>query len=69
MFPFTRSIGDYHFKNDKLLKTNQQLLVPTPSIFSLRKGDIKLIVMGSSGIWQRTNQVLKQMAEDDVELK
>jgi len=51
MLPFTRSIGDYHFKNDKSLKPHQQLLVATPSIFSLRKGDIKLIVMGSSGIW------------------
>jgi len=67
-FPFTRSIGDYFFKDNEMLNKNQQLLTAIPSIFSLRKQDIKMVVLGSSGIWERTNFVLKELTEDDLEL-
>lgn len=51
IFPFTRSIGDYALKQNSFLPKNQQILVSTPSIFSLRKQDIKFFVLGSSGLW------------------
>lgn len=68
MFPYTRSIGDYAFKSNESLNSNQQLITPTPSIFSLRKQDIKMVVLGSGGVWERTNLVLKELTEDDFEL-
>ena len=69
MLPFTRSIGDYAFKNNEALNHQQQLLVPTPSIFTLRKQDIKTIVLGSNGLWDYSQQVLKEITEDDCELE
>jgi serine/threonine protein phosphatase PrpC len=61
MLPYTRSIGDYAFKTNQFLNKNKQLVIATPSIFSLRKEDIKFVVMGSSGLWERTNYVLKEV--------
>jgi serine/threonine protein phosphatase PrpC len=58
-FPFTRSIGDYFLKDNPMLSKQQQLLTAVPSIYSLRKQDIKMVVLGSSGVWERTSFVLK----------
>lgn len=66
LFPFTRSIGDYALKNNEFLGKDQQLLVSTPSVFALRKQDIKILVLGSSGLWERTNVVLKELTSDDL---
>jgi serine/threonine protein phosphatase PrpC len=66
MLPYTRSIGDYAFKSNAFLKKEQQMLIPTPSIFSLRKQDISMVVLGSSGLWEQTNYVLKGLTEDDL---
>ena len=68
MLPFTRSIGDYAFKNNDALSKNQQLLVSTPSISTLRKQDMKTIVLGSSGLWENPEKVFKEITEDDCEL-
>ena len=68
MLPYTRSIGDYVLKNNEALNKNQQLLIPTPSIFTLRKQDMKTIVLGSSGLWEDPGHVLKEITEDDYEL-
>lgn len=65
MLPFTRSIGDYAFKNNEALNQQQQLIIPTPSIFTLRKQDMKTIVLGSNGLWDFPQQVLKEITEDD----
>lgn len=66
--PFTRSIGDYYFKDNDTLPKHQQLITAVPSIYSLRKQDIKMAVLGSSGIWERPNFVMKELTEDDLEL-
>jgi serine/threonine protein phosphatase PrpC len=68
LFPFTRSLGDYALKSNSFASKDQQLLISSPSVFPLRKEDIKMIVLGSSGLWERTNYVLKQLASDDLEL-
>lgn len=68
VFPFTRSIGDYSFKKNDGLGPGQQLLSHIPSIFSLRKQDIKAVVLGSSGVWEEPGQVMKELTEDDCEL-
>lgn len=69
MFPYTRTIGDYAFKKNEALQKNQQLLIATPSIFTLRKEDMKTIVLGSGGLWENPALVLKQITEDDLELE
>jgi serine/threonine protein phosphatase PrpC len=68
LFPFTRSIGDYALKDNEFINKEQQLMVCTPSVFALRKQDIRMLVLGSSGLWERTNLVLKELTSDDLEL-
>jgi serine/threonine protein phosphatase PrpC len=68
MLPFTRSIGDYAFKNNEASNSQQQLLIPTPSIFTLRKEDMKTIVLGSCGLWEFPELVMREVTEDDCEL-
>ena len=41
------------------------MLVSTPSVFTLRKQDIKMIVIGTSGLWEQPGKVLKDITEDD----
>ena len=50
------------------MNERQQLIIAVPSIFSLRKQDIKTIVLGSNGLWENTTNVLKEVAEEDMEL-
>lgn len=68
LFPFTRSLGDYALKDNEFLSKEQQLLVCTPSVFALRKQDIRMVVLGSSGLWERTNLAIKELTSDDLEL-
>ena len=65
MLPFTRSIGDYAFKNNDALSINQQLLIATPAISTLRKQDMKTVILGSSGLWESPEKVFKEITEDD----
>ena len=54
---FTRSIGDYAFKNNDAVNIDQQLLISTPSVSTLRKQDIKTVILGSSGLWENSKKV------------
>ena len=51
IYPYTRSIGDLHLKDDD--NENRSLLIAQPSIFRLRREDIYQVVIGSSGAWER----------------
>jgi serine/threonine protein phosphatase PrpC len=66
LFPFTRSLGDYALKDNEFLPKEQQLLVSTASVFALRKQDIRMVVLGSGGLWERTPRVLKELTNDDL---
>ena len=44
MIPFTRSIGDYALKTNDFIQQEQQMISSVPSVFSLRKQDIKYVL-------------------------
>ncbi len=63
LIPFTRSIGDFYLKNNAFLDKNEQIINSKASLFSLRKKDLKHLILGSSGIWEKANLVLKKITE------
>lgn len=56
MYPFTRSVGHLHLKTSGLLTSE-------PTTFSLRKDDICRVILGSSGVWERPDYVVKNVMQ------
>jgi methionyl aminopeptidase/protein phosphatase 2C family protein 2/3 len=48
--PFSRSIGDFDFKQNHSLDPGKQLLVATPDIKWLEKQATEMLLLGSHGI-------------------
>ena len=59
IYPYTRSIGDLHLKDED--NESRSLLISQPSIFRLRREDIFQIVIGTSGAWERPEEVAKHL--------
>ena len=45
------------------------MISPVPSVFSLRKQDIKYVLLGSGGLWEQPEKVLRHMTDEDVEIE
>ena len=70
-YPYTRSIGDLHLKEKD--NNGKSLLVCEPSVFNLRREDILQVFLGTGGVWERPEEVAKNMlmlgktCKEDVE--
>jgi hypothetical protein len=63
-FLHSKGIGNLKYKN--LNNEGKSLLSSEPSVFTLRVEDLNAIVMGSSGLWEGPEKVLKSIFEEKL---
>lgn len=63
-FLHSKSIGNLKYK--KVNDQSKSLIGSEPSVFTLRLEDLNAIVMGSSGLWERPEMVLKKIFEEKM---
>jgi hypothetical protein len=63
-FLHTKRIGNLKYKN--LNNEGKSLLSFEPSVFTLKVEDINAVVMGSSGLWEGPEKVLKGIFEEKL---
>lgn len=55
---YTRGFGNFQYKNNELIKMEDQEISPVPNIFEISNSNIKLLIICSSGffeIWKNIN--------------
>ena len=48
----TRGFGYFKYKNNQLLKNNEQIIIPTPNVIEIPNSEIGMLIIGNKGFFQ-----------------